>query len=29
MALKKVSKGSPLDIPAEAYNAFVDAAQAH
>ena len=29
MALKKVSKGTPLHIPAEAYNAFVDAAQAH
>ena len=29
MTLKKVSKGSPLDIPAEAYNAFVDAASAH
>ena len=27
--MKKVSKGSPLNIPAEAYNAFVDAANAH
>ena len=29
MSIKKVSKGSPLNIPAEAYNAFVDAANAH